>query len=266
MLAMTFTAAESGPAGISGLIAGAADQPASEFEKLDVQTMEPADTPSAFSPQFEAASAVSQPVLDVGQFQANVSPDVLGDGGLAGLLADDVKGAAHGADRPLGNSANFYGVEADGDDFVFVVDMSGSMSGSRFRRAKNEVRRSIEALSPTQRYFVIFFSDNAWPMPGRELIEATPENLSDTRHWLQQAACQGGTNPLPALLDAIDLDPDAIFLLSDGRFDPNTAFQVKDAETVPAIPIHTIGFANAAGEPMLRAISDATGGTYRFVR
>ena len=266
VLAMTFTAAKDGPAGLSGLLAGAADRRAADLEELDAQTAEPAEAMSGFSPQFNAADAVSQPVLELGQVQASLSPDLPSDGGLMGLLAAEVESAAQAADRPLGNSANFYGIEADGANFVFVVDMSGSMNGSRFRRAKSEVWRSIEALASTQRYFVIFFSDHAWPMPAREMIEATPENLSDTRRWLKQAACQGGTNPLPALLDAIDLDPDAIFLLSDGKFDLETALEVTDAETSPPIPIHTIGFASREGEPMLRAISKATGGTYRFVR
>ena len=266
VLAMTFTAVKEGPAGIAGLVAGVSDSAAPEFEELDAQTVEQAEPPSGLSPQFEASGAISQPVLEFGSVQASATNEVLGDGGLFGSLSENVDAVLTSAERQLGNSANFYGIEANGADFVFVVDMSGSMSGSRFRRAQNELRRSIESLSPTQRYFVIFFSDNAWPMPGREMIEATPENLKDTRSWLKQAACQGGTNPLPALLAAINLDPDAVFLLSDGKFDPQTVMQVKTAETYPAIPIHTIGFASRAGEPMLKAISEITGGAYRFVR
>jgi Mg-chelatase subunit ChlD len=160
----------------------------------------------------------------------------------------------------------FYGIEAEGNEFVFVVDMSGSMEGSRFRRARNELRRSIEALWPYQRYFVIFFSDGAYPMPAEELLPRTEKNVQATVRWLNQIRCDGPTNPLPALLQAIDMEPDAVFLLSDGKFPMEIVVEVGQYRTGNAIPIHTISFASREGEPMLKAIAKATGGTYRYVK
>jgi hypothetical protein len=180
------------------------------------------------------------------------------------LVADAT--ASQAAARTFGDSARFYGIEADGDDFVFVVDMSGSMQGARFRRARGELRRSIEALRPPQRYFVIFFSDGPYPMPASGLSEATRENVGQTLKWINEVQCNGFTKPLPALIQALDLDPDAVFFLSDGKFDPQVAFEIGQHRTGDPIPIHTIGFMNRAGEPMLKAISEVTGGTYRFVR
>lgn len=268
VLAMTFTTVEGGLKGLFGISATVSESGEAELEQLDSQTLEAAESPVNLQPQFEAAGGVSAPALEFGQVQAADASEMLGDGGLLDLLADEIATAADsisGADKPLRKSASFYGINAEGNDFVFVVDMSGSMSGARFRRAKNELRRAIEALAPTQRYFILFFSDAAYPMPAEDLIEANEENLLATRRWLKQAACHGGTHPLPALLDAISLGPDAIFLLSDGKFDPATAPQVDAAEPARPIPIHTIGFASREGEPMLRAISEATGGSYRYV-
>lgn len=267
VLAMTLVAAREGPQGAPSLAAGVSDDAANECEQLDAQAAEAAEAPLGAAPDFEIVGGVSEPVLtEVGDIKAASADDVLGDGGLLGSLADEIATASEAGQRQLGNSANFYGIDANGADFVFVVDMSGSMTGTRFRRAKSELRRSIEALSPTQRYFIIFFSDDAWPMPADGLIEASEKNLTATRRWLKNAACQGGTNPLPALVDALRLEPDAIFLLSDGKFDPDTAVQVELAEPSPRVPIHTIGFASREGEPMLKAISQISGGTYRYVR
>ena len=271
VLAMTFAAVNDRPKGLPSLAAKVAEEAAANFEQLDSREFESAETSAMLPSLFEIAGGGYEPVLEFGEVQGAETSGPLSGGEMLGELADEIAAATgddgmKGADKPLGNSANFYGVDADGSDFVFVVDMSGSMSGTRFRRAKSELRRSIEALSPTQRYFIIFFSDDAWPMPADGLLEATEKNLLATRRWLKQAACMGGTHPLPALLDALRLEPDAIFLLSDGQFDPETAMQIDTAEPYVRIPIHTIGFASRQGEPMLKAISEVSGGKYRFVK
>ena len=271
VLAMTFKAVEERTKGLPGLSAAVAEQAAANFEQLDSREFESAETSAVLPSPFEIAGGGYEPVLEFGELQGAETSGPLSGGETLGELADEIAAATgddgmQGADKPLGNSANFSGVDAEGSDFVFVVDMSGSMSGTRFRRAKSELRRSIEALSPTQRYFIIFFSDDAWPMPADGLLEATEKNLLATRRWLKQAACMGGTHPLPALLDALRLEPDAIFLLSDGQFDPETAMHLDTAEPYVRIPIHTIGFASRAGEPMLKAISEVSGGKYRYVR
>jgi hypothetical protein len=192
-----------------------------------------------------------------------------GSQGALGALEESVANLDMGEQmsvKALGKSVSFYGIEAGGAEFVFVVDMSGSMEGARFRRARNELRKSIESLEPFQSYYVIFFSDGAYPMPGRVLVPRTDRNVRDTVRWLKAVQPQGPTNPLPALLQAIDMAPDAIFLLSDGKFEMETAFEVARYKTGDAIPIHTISFASREGEPMLKAIAKATGGTYRYVK
>ena len=62
------------------------------------------------------------------------------------------------------------------------------------------------------------------------------------------------------------MKPDAVYLLSDGKFDSGLAQTVSQLQSFQRIPIHTIGFASRKGEPMLRAISQVSGGTYRYVR
>ncbi|HVX14883.1 MAG TPA: VWA domain-containing protein [Pirellulales bacterium] len=170
-----------------------------------------------------------------------------------------------GPPKNLGRSASFYGIEAQGSKFVFVVDMSGSMSGARFRRARSELHQSIEHLTPTQAFFVILFNDVANPMPSAGLASAGTDSVQQVDAWLQKIQCNGGTNPLPALMAALGLAPDAVFLLSDGKFDPVVAQAVAEFQSWQRIPIHTIGFASRKGESMLRAISRVTGGTYRYV-
>ena len=61
-------------------------------------------------------------------------------------------------------AAEFFGIGGYGQSFVYVVDCSDSMNeGGKFERAIYELLQSIEQLSGDQRYFVIFYNDDAYP-------------------------------------------------------------------------------------------------------
>ncbi len=185
--------------------------------------------------------------------------------GVGGQLGREIGGLGNGRDAKGKAAADFFGITAGGNDFVFVVDMSGSMQGSRWRRARNELRRSIESLDENQRFFIVLYSTDAYPMPAQGLLAAKKRNVEEAIHWLFKVEPQGSTNPLPAVLLAAQLKPDAIFLLSDGDFSPLVATQIS-AFQAKALPVHTIGFESRVGERSLKLISDETHGTYRFVR
>lgn len=192
---------------------------------------------------------------------ATVGEGEIGPGGL-GDLATEFENLAESL--PQGD-ASFYGVAATGKSFVFVVDVSGSMEGKRFGRARNELRRSIQALARDKEYFVVLFNHRAIPMPSQGLLASNSENLRATKKWLHDVVCGGDTDPQDALQIAIDLEPDAIFLLSDGQFQIELDEKRGTYPDKRQIPIHTIGFVNRVGEPTLKSIAKRTGGMYRFV-
>ena len=140
------------------------------------------------------------------------------------------------------------------------------MKGRRFFRARSELERSIESLQKNQQFFAIFFNDGALPMPSDKLLPATEGNIGQTIHWIKYVECGGGTNPLSGLMMAIRLQPDAIYLLTDGKFDPQIVWEVAQAEPARPIPIYTISFASRSAEKLLKAIAKETGGVYRFAR
>jgi hypothetical protein len=165
-----------------------------------------------------------------------------------------------------GSGSSFFGLQSYGNKIVFVVDISGSMHGHRMRRMRNELRHSLEALHSSQQFFVVFFSSVAMPMPAEDLLAATPENVNQAWQWLRGVECGGGTNPLPGLLMALQLQPDTIYLLTDGKFDPQVVWEVAQTQSAKRIPIYTIGFASKKAERLLQAIANETGGSYRFVK
>ncbi len=185
----------------------------------------------------------------------------LGHGGGAG------NGTGQGGD---GNDyAMFYGSEAKGLDFVFVVDCSQSMTGLRFERACAELMRSVVKLTDKQRFYVVFFNTEEFPQffPQVEsvLSTANSESVDKLARWMRNVYPMGGTNPAKALKRALEFEPHAIFLLSDGEFDLRPTLAVLQEHLRAKTVIHTVALGSPEGQPMLSAIAELTGGTYQFV-
>jgi hypothetical protein len=261
-------------AGIDGSLADATlPQPGESLTPLD-------ETPStvALEKEMFVTSTAATQSGSIGILPAQTSPPPRLAWHSAQEEADDevetepsdeplAKGAPGGAGAGFGPAGHsFFGLEASGNKVVFVVDISGSMHGHRIHRAINELRHSIESLRRDQQFFVIFFSDDALPMPSEKLLPATPENVRQTIEWFKHVECGGGTNPLSGLLMALALKPDSIYLLTDGKFDPQVVWEVAQAEPSKPIPIFTISFAAKSAEKLLRTLAHETGGQYRFVR
>ena len=251
-----------------------------DVELLEVRTVEEVEAPQVLAVKVESlresggGAELPTPVA-VGQMARSATEVELADvqltepakgNSIFGLEGMDWDREIGGEGKILGGpGASFFGITAGGNNFVFVVDMSGSMRGRRFERARAELRRTMFSLVEAQKYFIVFYSTQAYPMPAAGLLEATKPNLMQTARWLNKIEPMGYTVPLPALLQALDLKPDAVFLLSDGQFDPLVVDMVMLNQAATKVPIHTIGFESREGEPVLKALAARSGGTYRFV-
>ena len=185
----------------------------------------------------------------------------------------EVEGAAPVVAEPGGEPGNpaFFGIHLKDEDAVFVVDGSLSMnyphpgpSKTRFGRVKLELLKTIANMSDEQKFFMIFFNQNAVPMPADRMMEATPGSQQRYLTWMTQLKAAGQTNPEQALLLALYLQPDVIYFLTDGDFDYKVVPTVTQANS-KSIRIHTIGFGDDRGEKFLKEIAKFNNGTYRFV-
>jgi len=197
-----------------------------------------------------------------------IGPNSVRSGGT-GFGTDDAYGAHMlGEVGELADpSATFFGVKADGRKFVFVVDTSGSMAlNARFLRCRNELLRSLASMQYGQQYFVVFFNHTTFPMPEHKLVDARPAQLKKTAEWVVGAVPAGGTEPWDGLALALRMKPDAIYLLTDGQFDPKVVDKTIAAQPESKkIPIHTIAFESLEGARLLETISRASGGQHLFV-
>jgi uncharacterized protein with von Willebrand factor type A (vWA) domain len=165
--------------------------------------------------------------------------------------------------------SDFFGLTGTGTRFVYVVDSSGSMSGSPFSRAKTEVLRSINGLPGDKEYYVMFFSTDPQPMfwPGgtsNDYVQPSSTTFPKLEAWVTGLNSGGGSNVEKALEAALQLNPDSIFLLTDGGFDSGTPAAIRKLNT-RNVPINTVAFVTRRGETLLKQISKDSGGDYRYV-
>lgn len=196
---------------------------------------------------------------------------LVGNGGQGTATAK--KGNGQGDNKP---SAEFFGISAGGRSFVFVVDCSLSMAGSKWRGACNELTAAIERLTPQQSFYVIFFDGKSHPMfapnnAASRPLQATPENIQKYHEWLNYVKLGFNTSPCLSIKHAVNLAPDAIFLLSDGEFSDPTATYLrnnnanKEESETPMIAVHTICFHSRDGQKMLERIAAENGGRCALV-
>lgn len=204
---------------------------------------------------------------------------------LAALTSSETAKAASKATSAAKTKANaldgtvqFYGIEARGKSFVFIVDSSRSMIGPKFESAKQELLYAVDQLSGDQSFYVIFFDSTTRRMsfqetgaPERQPAAATRDNVAKLGEWVASIPNGPWTNPSLAVHFALDLRPDAIFLLTDGDFTDRGATikllreRNRGAEGSP-IPLHTICLQSRKGEGTLKNIAKSYGGTYRYVK
>jgi hypothetical protein len=164
---------------------------------------------------------------------------------------------------PAWRKTTFFGLRARGQFFVYVVDCSGSMlDDDRLTRATIELRRSVLALQDPQKFEVIFYNNESIPMPGGPRPRtADLQTKNQLLAWLRLIEPDGGTEPRPAMKQAILLKPDAVFLLSDGEFPEGTVDEIAKLNT-RRIPIHTVDLAGGLAGDHLKRIAAASGGQY----
>ena len=232
------------------------DKPAQHRADKEGEAGLPSDT--AAPPEGSTIGSATKPVRGSGDSQADTEPSDLSE--PTGLKFQ-FSGPASG--EPAKPDAEFFGISAEGNHFAYVVDVSSSMAGAKFEKARQELLESIDGLEDHQEFFIVFFNTKSHPQPKDRLIRATDENKALVKKWVMQQVPTGGTDPLESILRAMEKGPEGIFVLSDGNFDFSVVTTVGTLNKQFSVPIHTIGF--VADAHTLKQIAEENQGTYRHV-
>lgn len=204
------------------------------------------------------------------------------DPGGGGLTSVDSSTGASGAGS--GQGASFFGLEAQGIRFAYIVDISGSMrtsSGgmlSRWDLTRRELIRSIRSLESGAEFHVQLYSSGSQSLFGTNAwIDASPSTKRSAATGLGVVSPDGSTEPEPAFRAVFSLDPepDAIYYMTDGEVsDPSElASIIRGLNRREGVPIHCILFGDAGSpdaqqrvESFMRGVARQSGGRFTHIR
>jgi len=165
------------------------------------------------------------------------------------------------SDDTPGQMVEFMNTRAFGSRFVYVLDKSGSMAGRRLEYAKTELVRSLSSIDPEHSFYVIFYDSHAAPIPAEDYLRANDANRGLCAEWLGSITAGGKTRPVRAMVLALQKEPDAVFLLSDGLFDEDSVRTIRllngerESSGGGRARINTISFLSKKGARRLREIA-----------
>lgn len=222
----------------------------------------------------------SSPVDPMGFLPSGDAPGAGGGGsGLPGA-GDLAQGSGSGSAGKVGSGkgqTSLFGIQGDGNKFLYVFDRSASMEGYEGRplaAAKSELQQSIAKLGPAQQFQIIFYNDRQnvfnpyLPQPPRMLF-ADQKHKDLARRYVQGVAADGGTRHLDALRMALRLNPDVLFFLTDADEPELTHAELADLDrTRGETIIHAIEFGAGPArrkDNFLVRLAKMTGGKHVYV-
>ena len=105
-------------------------------------------------------------------------------------------------------------------EYIFVVDVSGSMEGFPLDTSKRLLKDLIGQLRPTDLFNVVLFAGDSTVL-SPESLQANEENIAKAIRLLEQQRGAGGTELLPAIKEAMSLPRQegisrSVLLVTDG--------------------------------------------------
>ena len=152
----------------------------------------------------------------------------------------------------------------EGRDWVFVVDVSGSMRG-KYATLVDGVQRALQKMRGEDRFRIVLFNTGSRELtPG--FVSATPDMVAHYSRALVAVSPSNGTNLYAGLeqgLKSLDADrTSALVLVTDGEANVGETRQRSFIELVNRkdVRLFTFVLGNSANRPLLEALAKASNG------
>lgn len=153
---------------------------------------------------------------------------------------------------------------SEGRDWVFVLDISGSMRG-KYATLSDGVQRALKKLRPEDRFRIVLFNNGARELTSG-FVTATPDQVRRYADEVAAVGPDGGTNlygGLKLALDKLDADrTSGLVLVTDGVANVGEVRQKRFLELVQKkdVRLFTMVMGNSANRPLLDAMTRESGG------
>ena len=161
--------------------------------------------------------------------------------------------------------------KATGADYVFVLDISGSMTvENKLNLSRSTIAAFMTSLGTDDRFEVMTFNI-APAVLFQKLVPADETNKQAAAQFLNAQRANGGTVLRPALQGAYRYrSPDRplnVVILSDGLTEPEDTAEllslIKDRPTNTSV--FCVGVGNEVNRPLLKQIAESAGGLAAFL-
>lgn len=273
---------QEGAIGQTGSDGAPSDKPdASATSAAEASGLPAADQPPATSIEVDlpGEKAVPGQAIDVGAASiagASSGPRILNPtAGMQGILDQEARRPRPAG--PVGPQAEvslFGSGTTQGHSFVFVIDRSQSMGSEglgAIAAAEAELLAALEQLKSNHQFTVVAYNQSPHYLLGRKLLPVTRENLDQCRYYLKNLAAFGATDHERAIISALQLAPDVLYLLTDGDPALNAGQRKRIREEARGhTKITCIQFGRGRPDDestrtALQTVANENGGTYIFV-
>lgn len=157
-----------------------------------------------------------------------------------------------------------------GADYVFVLDVSGSMNGEKLRTLCDGVVQTLGQMSGKDRFRIVLFHSSAEELT-RGWVTADAASVATWSKRVSELQARGSTNlhdGLATALKRIDADRvTSIILVTDGVTNTGIVDPKAFHKLMTKQDIRIFGFlmGNSGNWPLMRTICEASGGFYAAV-
>ncbi|MEJ2591947.1 MAG: VIT and VWA domain-containing protein [Candidatus Thiodiazotropha sp.] len=152
----------------------------------------------------------------------------------------------------------------EGKDWVFVLDVSGSMQG-KYATLADGVTRALKQMRPEDRFRIVLFNERSWELTSG-FVNATPEAIARYVQEVSAVNPNSGTNLFAGMetgLRSLDADrTSALVLVTDGVANVGETRQRQFIDLIKQrdIRLFTFIMGNSANRPLLEAVTKASNG------
>ena len=156
-----------------------------------------------------------------------------------------------------------------GKEMAFLVDRSGSMGGEKMRQAREALRGCLRALNPADTFSIHAFDDKLERFSERP-VAFEQAALEAAEGWLSRVDARGGTDVLPALVEALARPADplrqrVIVLITDGQVGNEARLLEHVRQRLGGARLFTVGIDTAVNTHLLTKLAQHGKGCAQFV-
>ena len=154
-------------------------------------------------------------------------------------------------------------------EIIFVIDTSGSMSGSSIEQAKSSLQLALTRLNPGDRFNVIQFNSFTHSL-FQHPEPMTPSSIMIAKQYIDDLKASGGTEMAPALHAALDNQEEnndirQVVFLTDGSIGNEDALFRIIQEKISRSRLFTVGIGSAPNSNFMRRAANFGRGTHTYI-